>query len=73
MSSASHVVTVDKMSRSVQRFRKTEVTRAIKAAMDAGADNFRVEISPDGRINVIVGKAAADENEWDELHGEASP
>jgi hypothetical protein len=40
-------------------FRKSDVTRAIKATKAAGEDVARVEIGPDGRIIVIVGKAVA--------------
>jgi hypothetical protein len=47
------------MPRGPQIFRKSDVTRAIKATKAAGEDVARVEIGPDGRIIVIMGKAVA--------------
>jgi hypothetical protein len=47
------------MPRGSQIFRQSDVTRAIKATKAAGENVERVEIGPDGRIIVIVGKATA--------------
>jgi hypothetical protein len=47
------------MPRGPQIFRKSDVTRAIKATKAAGEDVARVEIRPDGRIIVIMGKASS--------------
>jgi hypothetical protein len=58
------------MSRGPQRFRKREVTRAIKAAEDAGKTVAGVEIDPaTGKIAVKFGEGASSTetvNEWDE-------
>jgi hypothetical protein len=35
-------------------FKESDVTRAVKAVRKAGLDVTRVEISPDGKITVIV-------------------
>jgi hypothetical protein len=58
------------MSRGPQNFKQADVVKAIKAAQKAGLPVARVEISPDGRIVVIAGKAGPDQdvastNEWD--------
>jgi hypothetical protein len=47
------------MPRGPQIFCKSDVTRAIKATKAAGEDVARVEIRPDGRIIVIMGRAVA--------------
>jgi hypothetical protein len=58
------------MSHGPHRFRQAELTRAIKAARDAGAKNAIVEVSTDGRIRVILGGEHAQEiNEWDLKYG----
>ena len=48
------------------RFKKRELTRAVKAAKDAGVEC--VELMPDGRIHLILAgqTPAADSNPWDE-------
>lgn len=46
------------MSRGVQIFRQTDVARAIRGARAAGEEQFRVEITADGKISVIVGIAS---------------
>jgi hypothetical protein len=46
------------MPRAAQKFRQTEVARAIKAVRAAGEDVARVEIDRDGRIVVVIGKEA---------------
>ena len=51
------------MPRGPQIFRQSDVTRVIKATKAAGEDVERVEIGPDGRIVVIVGKAEAPKGE----------
>ena len=43
------------MARGPQIFRKSDVTRAIKAARAAGEEHFRLEIE-NGKIIVILGK-----------------
>ncbi len=43
------------MSRSPSRFRQTDLTRAIKAARNAGVDVARAEIAKDGKIVIILG------------------
>jgi hypothetical protein len=37
-------------------FKKTDVTRATRAVLDAGLDVARIEIEKDGRIVVVPGK-----------------
>jgi hypothetical protein len=61
------------MSRTAQRFRQSDLAKAIKAAVQAGLTVGRVEISPDGKIAVIAGKPGQEEQnptqtelgEWD--------
>jgi hypothetical protein len=59
------------LSRSAQRFRQGDVTKAVKAVTKAGMTVGRVEISADGRITFIAGKpgegqnSATEANEWD--------
>ena len=58
------------MSRGRQRFRQTDVAKAVKGAVAAGMAVGRVEISPDGHISVIAGQppqeqAPTEANEWD--------
>jgi hypothetical protein len=61
------------MSRGVQAFKQTDVTKAIKGARNANLDVERIEIGRDGRIVIHTGKAgaaaiAADgHNEWDDV------
>jgi hypothetical protein len=50
------------MSRGPQSFRQTDVTKAIRAAMQAGLPVARVEVSRDGRIIVIAGKPEQAQN-----------
>ena len=50
------------MSRARQHFRQNDVTKAIAAAVKAGLSVARVEISRDGRIVVIAGKAGPDQD-----------
>lgn len=42
------------------RFKKIDVTRALRAAKDCGFDDVRVRIDPAGGIEIIVGQAAND-------------
>ena len=56
------------------RFRQSEVTRALKAALAAGVDVERVEIEKDGRVIVVICKqkaldfpAEGARNPWDEV------
>jgi hypothetical protein len=55
------------MSRVPQKFRRTEVVRAIRAAETAGLKVAGVEIEPTGKIRITVGEpdTSRDENEWD--------
>jgi hypothetical protein len=55
------------MSTGTQKFRRTEVVRAIRAAETAGLKVAGVEIEPTGKIRITVGESDTphDENEWD--------
>jgi hypothetical protein len=59
------------MSRGPQRFRESEMRRAIKAARSAGIEIARIEVGPDGRVSLVPGKV--DEvnddgfNPWDKV------
>jgi hypothetical protein len=61
------------MSRGRQSFRQADISRAMKAAQAAGVEVARVEIDPDGKICIVIGKPvdrSADrncKNEWDEV------
>jgi hypothetical protein len=44
------------MSRSPSTFRQTDLTRAIKAARNAGVEVARAEIAKDGKIIIIIGE-----------------
>jgi hypothetical protein len=44
------------MSRSPSTFRQTDLTRAIKAARNAGVEVTRAEIAKDGKIIIIIGE-----------------
>jgi hypothetical protein len=61
------------MSRGPQTFRQGDVTKAIKAAVKAGLPVARVEVSLDGRIIIVAGKAeqgqnsGTEANEWDSV------
>jgi hypothetical protein len=53
-------------------FRQRDVKAVIKAAHDAGLENFRVEISKEGTISVVpmapgesVPNKQGNKNEWD--------
>jgi hypothetical protein len=61
------------MARGECTFRQRDVTAALKAARDAGAEVARVEIDKAGKIIIIMGKPNGGEpseaertNEWDE-------
>lgn len=43
------------------RFRQADLKRALKAARESGYDDVRVKIGAGGEMEVIVGKAANDE------------
>lgn len=45
------------MSRGIQAFKQTDVTKAIRAAQKAGLDIKRFEIDRAGKITVIADKA----------------
>jgi hypothetical protein len=51
-------------------FKRTDVTRAARAVLDAGLGVARVEIEKDGRIVVVPGKPSEPQgnpsNDWDE-------
>jgi imidazolonepropionase-like amidohydrolase len=61
------------MSRAAQAFKQTDVTKAIRAAKNAGMEVGRFEIGRDGKIVVIAGKplaqgsAADGENPWNDV------
>ena len=44
------------MSRSPSTFRQTDLTRAIKAARNAGVEVARAKIAKDGKIIIIIGE-----------------
>ncbi|HEY5131445.1 MAG TPA: hypothetical protein VIJ35_29835 [Bradyrhizobium sp.] len=46
------------MSRGLQVFRQTDITKAIRAAQKAGLDVHRFEIDRAGKIVVLADKAA---------------
>lgn len=52
-------------------FKQIDITRAIRGARAAGAENVRIELSPDGRMIVQTVPTAADSqafsNPWDEV------
>ena len=39
-------------------WRQSDVKRALAAAQQAGLDSYRVEVTPDGTISIIVGMPA---------------
>jgi hypothetical protein len=43
-----------------QLFRKTDITRALRAALAAGIQSPRIEISPNGTISIIPGEHPRD-------------
>lgn len=61
------------MPRGACTFRQGDMTKALKALRDAGWVEGRVEVTPDGTLAVVVGKAAdpaaaaaqQQANEWD--------
>jgi hypothetical protein len=59
------------MTRCRSSFRKGDVRKAVEAVAKAtGSPVTRVEISPDGKVSVIVGKPGetpGTNNEWDEV------
>jgi hypothetical protein len=48
------------MSRAGQRFKQSDVTKAVRAAVKAGMSVGRVEMSADGRIVIVAGKPGED-------------
>jgi hypothetical protein len=60
-----------KMARGQLAFKQTDVTRALRAVSAAGQSVQRVEIDPEGKIVVFVGKPEqreeAEGNEWDHV------
>lgn len=63
-----------KMSRGRHTFRQSDISRALKAAQDAGQEVSRFEIDQDGRIVVVIGKTSEEagkpvRNPWDEIDG----
>ena len=58
------------MSRGQQKFKQGDVTKVLKAAVNAGMSVKRVEIEPDGKIVLIPEgtlPSATAANEWDEV------
>jgi len=41
------------------RWRQSDVKRVIAAAGQAGLDDYRIEIAPDGMISIVVGDSSA--------------
>jgi len=54
------------MARRPSNFRQQDATRAARAAIAAGLEVQRIEISPDGRIVVVIGGPQTTEtaNPW---------
>ena len=48
------------MSRAPSSFRQSDVTRAVKGAVAAGATVSRIEIDKDGKIVVLIGPLGGD-------------
>jgi hypothetical protein len=63
------------MSRSACTFKKGDVRRAVEAVRAAGEAVSRVEVGPDGKVIVVIGKpddsGSSKVNEWDSVldHG----
>jgi hypothetical protein len=55
------------MSRGAHKFKQGDVTKAIKAAVNAGLSVKRFEIDRDGKIVVVAGRPDGQEqaSEWD--------
>ena len=59
------------MSRRPSLFRQTDLTRAVKGALEAGIAVERIEIDKDARIAIVsrsqpeTEEKRADRNEWD--------
>ena len=45
------------MARAPSTFRQADVTRVVKAVRSAGVDIVRVELTKDGKIVIVTGKA----------------
>ena len=57
-------------TRGPSKFRKTEATRLVRAALDAGLSINRVECDPAGKLSVIAGKPEiTGENDFDKWLG----
>jgi hypothetical protein len=66
MKKKSPVKQRQRRERSPSRFRRTEASRLVRAALDAGLTIGRVEVDTvSGKISVIPGNAEAAANEWD--------
>jgi hypothetical protein len=48
------------MPRSPSTFRQTDLTRAIKAARNAGVGVTRAEIAKDGKITITIGRTSGE-------------
>jgi hypothetical protein len=58
------------MGRAACTFRRSDVTRAVKAVAAAGLCVLRVDVDPNGRISIITERVNDDhvslsKNEWD--------
>lgn len=63
------------MARHRCTFRESDIKRMMRAVQRAGASVQRVEVTPDGKMSVIVGNPSGtgdvvETNEWDALHAE---
>jgi hypothetical protein len=59
------------MSRGPQAFKQRDITRAMKAAKAAGFTTFRVEVTKDGRLVVVVAETdkptTVEINSWEKV------
>jgi hypothetical protein len=61
------------MTRCSSGFRKGNIKKAVEAVKAAGESVARVEVGPDGKVTVTIGKPADStensKNEWDQKYG----
>jgi hypothetical protein len=68
LSAPTSAATASKRKRGACKFKQCDVTRAVKAVAKAGVEVARVEIAPDGKIVISIGKLP--EMQSDELDRE---